>query len=95
MAADARLELIAPVPLNVVNYRYNPGGLPGERLDALNRDILVRLHEDGIAVPSHTRLNGSFTLRVCITNHRTRTADLDLLVAETVRLGDELREKRR
>lgn len=95
VAADARLELIAPVPLNVVNYRYNPGGLPGERLDALNRDILVRLHEDGIAVPSHTRLNGSFTLRVCITNHRTRTADLDLLVAETVRLGDGLREKRR
>jgi glutamate/tyrosine decarboxylase-like PLP-dependent enzyme len=85
-----QLELLAPVPLNVVNYRFNPGGLTDERLDALNRDILVRLHEDGIAAPSHTRLNGSFALRVCITNHRTRDDDLDLLVRESVRLGSVL-----
>lgn len=91
----AELELQAPVPLNVVNFRYNPGDLGEERLDELNRDILVRLHEDGIAAPSHTRLRGHFTIRVCITNHRTRAADLDLLVGETLRLGRELRKERR
>jgi len=85
-----RLELMAPVPLNVVNYRYHPGEADDEPIDSLNRDILVRLHEDGIAAPSYTRLHGRFTIRVCITNHRTRDDDLDLLARETVRLGDAL-----
>lgn len=93
VAAQPALELMAPVPLNVVNYRYNAGGMQDERLDALNRDLLVRLHEDGIAAPSHTRLGGRFCLRVCITNHRTRYEDLDLLLRETVRLGAELRRQ--
>lgn len=84
------LEIMAPVPLNVVNYRYNAGGLSEARLAALNRDALVRLHEDGIAAPSYTRLGGRFTIRVCITNHRTREDDLDLLVEETVRLARQL-----
>jgi glutamate/tyrosine decarboxylase-like PLP-dependent enzyme len=87
------LELLAPVSLNVVNYRFNPGGSSETQLDALNRDILVRLHEDGIAAPSHTRLGGRFCLRACITNHRTRYDDLDLLLRETVRLGSELLEQ--
>ncbi|NIR45372.1 MAG: amino acid decarboxylase [Gemmatimonadetes bacterium] len=87
-----QLELLAPVPLNVVNYRFDPGDLDGGGLDELNHDILVRLHEDGIAAPSHTRLGGRFALRVCITNHRTRRNDLDLLLRETVRLGADLLE---
>ncbi len=92
---NPQLELLAPVPLNVVNYRFDPGDRDGERLDAVNHDILVRLHEDGIAAPSHTRLGGCFALRVCITNHRTRRDDLDLLVRETVRLGTELDRAKR
>jgi glutamate/tyrosine decarboxylase-like PLP-dependent enzyme len=91
--AHPELEIMASVPLNVVNYRYNDGGLSEARLDALNRDLLVRLHEDGIAAPSHTRLGGRFAIRVCITNHRTREDDLDLLVEETVRLARELAQR--
>ncbi len=54
----------------------------------------MQLHEHGIAAPSYTRLRGQFTLRVCITNHRTLEEDLDLLVRETLRLGRELKEAR-
>ncbi len=79
------LELAAPVPLNVVCFRFRAEG--DEQSDALNREILVRLHETGIAVPSYTVLQGRFALRVAICNHRTRREDLDLLVAETVSLG--------
>jgi aromatic-L-amino-acid decarboxylase len=50
----------------------------------------VRLHESGVAVPSYTVLHGRYAIRVCITNHRTQTSDLDLLVREVVRLGREL-----
>jgi aromatic-L-amino-acid/L-tryptophan decarboxylase len=38
-------------------------------------------------------VNGAYALRVAITNHRTRRADLDLLVEEVVRLGRSLREE--
>lgn len=84
---NAELELLAPAPLNVVNYRYTTPRLAPAALDTINERILVTLHEDGIAAPSHTTLGGRFSIRVCITNHRTRTDDLDLLTRETIRLG--------
>ncbi|HSC48370.1 MAG TPA: pyridoxal-dependent decarboxylase, partial [Gammaproteobacteria bacterium] len=85
------LELLAPVPLNVVNFRYAPAGLDGEALNTLNARILVALQERGIAVPSSTLLQGRYAIRVCITNHRTRREDLDALVAAVLELGEELR----
>jgi glutamate/tyrosine decarboxylase-like PLP-dependent enzyme len=84
----SELELLAPAPLNIVCFRYRGDG--GGDLDRINKAILVRLHESGTAAPSYTVLGGRYALRVCITNHRTRREDLDLLVREVVRLGKEL-----
>ena len=88
------LELMAPVPLCIVCFRYTVPGLPAEEEDALNREILMRLQEQGIAVPSSTVLDGRFVLRVANTNHRSRREDFDRLVEETVRLGEEVRRDR-
>lgn len=89
------LELLAPVPLNVVCFRYvGDGGAPAF-LNDLNQRLLVRLHESGVAVPSYTTLEGRYALRVAITNHRSRSEDFDLLVSEVVRLGRELASARR
>ncbi|HTL04961.1 MAG TPA: aminotransferase class I/II-fold pyridoxal phosphate-dependent enzyme [Gemmatimonadales bacterium] len=89
------LELLAPVPLNIVCFRYCPAGSAAPRddtaLDGLNKEVLMRLQERGYAVPSGTLLRGRFAIRVAITNHRTVRADLDLLAARTVELGRELR----
>jgi aromatic-L-amino-acid/L-tryptophan decarboxylase len=82
--------MIAPAPLNVVCFRYRGEG--GGDLDRINKSILVRLHDSGVAAPSYTVLGGRYALRVCITNHRTRRKDLDVLVREVVRLGRELSE---
>lgn len=90
VAQEPDLELLAPVPLNLVNYRYRAPGLDTEALNALNRNILVRLQEDGIAVPSGTMIRGHYAIRVAITNHRSQREDLELLVRETLRLGREL-----
>ncbi|MBA3563739.1 MAG: aminotransferase class V-fold PLP-dependent enzyme [Gammaproteobacteria bacterium] len=87
---EKALELLAPTALNIVNYRYNPGGLSPEALDELNKRLLVEMQVRGIAAPSSTRLDGRFSIRVCITNHRSRRVDFDVLVAETTRLGHEL-----
>jgi len=91
IAAEPRLELLAPVNLNVVCFRYVEPGLPEPALEALNLEILLRLQEDGVAIPSSTRRDGRFALRVAITNHRTRRADIEALVAAVLRLGKSLR----
>lgn len=109
--SSRELELMAPVSMNIVCYRYNPGKLnqgegkthqtedpvnQGEdnlnqaALNTLNKEILIRLQEDGIATPSYTLLNGSYVIRVANTNHRSTRQDFDVLVQETIRIGNEL-----
>ncbi len=90
--AEPELELLAPVPLNVVCFRYRgrpdaASHLDGAALDAINQKILVDLQEEGIAVPSQTVLHGKFALRVAIVNHRSRLSDFDLLADEVIKRG--------
>jgi glutamate/tyrosine decarboxylase-like PLP-dependent enzyme len=88
--AHPRLELLAPVPLNVVCFRFAAPGLDPAALDGVNQEILIQLQERGIAVPSSTVLDGRFALRVAITNHRSRLDDFDLLVNAVAGIGEEL-----
>jgi len=88
--ATPELELLAPAPLNIVCFRYTAAGLDEAALNRLNQEIMFELHEQGLAVPSYTVLDGRFAIRVAHTNHRTRYADFDLLVREVVRLGQEI-----
>jgi aromatic-L-amino-acid decarboxylase len=85
-----QLELAAPVGLNIVCFRYVDDRLTEAKLDALNTDIVETLHEDGIAVPSTTRLSGRLVIRTAIVNHRTDVADLDMLAEAVIAIGDRL-----
>lgn len=85
---SANLELLTAVSLNIVCYRYNPGNLSETDLNALNKNILMELQEQGIAAPSYTLLQGKYSIRVAITNHRSRLDDFELLTRETIRLGE-------
>ena len=73
--------------ISIVCFRHNPGGMSEEQLQAHNTEILLRLQEGGIAVPSATTLRGRYCLRVAICNHRTEDRDLDLLIDEVLRIG--------
>ena len=88
--AASELELAAPVTLNVVCFRYTCSGLDGAALDKLNEAILVELQEQGIAAPSGTTIRGRYVLRVAHTNHRSRRDDMEILVREVLRIGQEL-----
>jgi glutamate/tyrosine decarboxylase-like PLP-dependent enzyme len=88
--AHPSLELMAPVPLNVVCFRYAPAGAPESGLDALNEELLLRLQERGLAVPSGTRLAGRYAIRVANVNHRSRMSDFTSFVEDVVALGEEL-----
>jgi glutamate/tyrosine decarboxylase-like PLP-dependent enzyme len=89
----AELEMLAPVSMNIVCYRYKKDGLNDDKLNSLNREILMSLHEKGIATPSYTILNGKYAIRLAITNHRSRKEDFELVVDETVKIGNEFSRK--
>ncbi len=86
--AEPELERLAPVPLNIVCFRYR--GPNPATLNALNAEIVVRLQESGVAAPSTTTLQGRLAIRAALVNHRTRSEDVHILVDEVLRLGREL-----
>jgi glutamate/tyrosine decarboxylase-like PLP-dependent enzyme len=88
------LELLAPVVLNVVCFRYRGAGADEPALNRLNDAIAIAVQESGAAVPSTTRIGGRRALRVCIVNHRTREDDLDVLVDAVRKAGRTLAEAR-
>ena len=90
---ESRLELLAPVSLNIVCFRYCSGD--GLNLDEINGAIVVALHESGIVAPSTTTVNGCLAIRAAIVNHRTTKADMDALLRETLLLGYGLTKKTR
>jgi aromatic-L-amino-acid/L-tryptophan decarboxylase len=87
------LELVTPVTLNVVCFRYVRPSLDEATLDDLNRKILVELQESGIAVLSGTTIKEKYVLHVANTNHRTRQDDFDILVSDVIRIGKGLEMK--
>lgn len=88
--ACPQMTLVAPVAMNICCFRYQIEGQDAKTTDVLNDEIVVQLQTQGIAAPSTTLVNGRNAIRVNITNHRTTRADLELLVREVHRIGQEL-----
>jgi glutamate/tyrosine decarboxylase-like PLP-dependent enzyme len=88
--AREELELLAPVALNIVCFRYAPRGFAEPALDRINRELILRIQESGFAVPSSTMLGPKFALRVAITNHRSRFEDFDEFVRFAIARGREV-----
>jgi glutamate/tyrosine decarboxylase-like PLP-dependent enzyme len=74
------LERLAEVPLNIVCFRFNPGGRGEEQLDALNRRLGEAIIADGRVFAGTTLYDGRVALRPAIVNWRTRPEDVDLFV---------------
>jgi aromatic-L-amino-acid decarboxylase len=80
--AEPQLELLAPVALNIVCFRYRSADA-----NQVNADLVVALQESGIAAPSTTTINGQLAIRAAIVNHRTTASDIDALLDATLALG--------
>ena len=67
-------ELLAPVNLNLVCFRYlgnnlyldNNERLSDEKLNEINAKILQNLNKEGKIYLTHTKLNGKYTLRMVL-----------------------------
>jgi glutamate/tyrosine decarboxylase-like PLP-dependent enzyme len=77
------LELIAPVVLNIVCFRYR-----SDNANQVNMEIVADLHESGIAAPSTTMIGDRLAIRAAIFNHRTNERDIDILIQALTRFGD-------
>jgi glutamate/tyrosine decarboxylase-like PLP-dependent enzyme len=80
--AEPRLELMAPVQLNIVCFRYR--ALEANRI---NGEIVIDIQESGIAAPSTTLLGGELAIRAAIVNHRTDASDIDALISAVLEFG--------
>lgn len=79
------LELLAPVSLNIVCFRYHCSN--ADSADKVNSRIVIAIQESGIAAPSTTIINGCLAIRAAIVNHRTTQQDIDALIEAAITFG--------
>lgn len=61
---ETDFELLAPVSLNVVCFRYSPSGASEEQINGINEKLNHALNDTGKIYLSHTSLNDKYTLRM-------------------------------
>lgn len=88
--ADPSFERLAPVPFSVVCFRARPSSVDPAALDDLNQRLIDRANATGEIFLSHTKLHGTFTIRLAIGHARTAETHVrrawDILKAELARL---------
>lgn len=57
-------EVLAPVTISVVCFRYRPAGIPEEEVNTLNEKLNHSLNDSGRLYLTHTSLRGKYTLRM-------------------------------
>ncbi len=86
--AAPQLELLLPVQLNIVSFRYR-----AKDADKVNAEIVADIQESGIAAPSLTTINGKRAIRAALFNHRTQNSDVDALISAVLSFGGKMSEK--
>jgi glutamate/tyrosine decarboxylase-like PLP-dependent enzyme len=88
--AEPGVELMAPAPLNIVCWRYTPGGLDDEATDRFNREAIAAIQSDGRAFVSGTTWNGRAAIRTAFDNWSTTRTDVDILQSAVRDIGANL-----
>jgi glutamate/tyrosine decarboxylase-like PLP-dependent enzyme len=84
------LERLAEVRLNIVAFRFDPGGLGEEELNELNRRLGEAVLADGRFLVGTSKLGSRTIFRPAFSNWRTRRSDVDELVEVVRELGTRL-----
>lgn len=84
------LELMADVTLNIVAFRFNPGGLTEQELDALNQQLGEVVIADGRFMAGTSKIGQRTIFRPAFSNWRTRNQDVEEFAAVVVELGQGL-----
>jgi aromatic-L-amino-acid decarboxylase len=87
--ASSNLELLAPVELSAVCFRFRDGRADSA-LDDCNAQVLRRVIGNGRVYLSNASIRGRFALRACFVNHRTEPADVAQIVPEVLQAAREV-----
>jgi glutamate/tyrosine decarboxylase-like PLP-dependent enzyme len=84
------LELLSPVSVSTVNFRYVPMGtsLSNEALNALNQRISDNIVDSGEAHIPTTKINGAVSLRACFLHYENCEDDVHHLIALVRQFGE-------
>ena len=75
---DPGFELLAPVPLNTICFRFHPSYIDDDKkLNELNSKLLEKVNGSGELFITHTKLNDVFTLRMVIGNTNVEQRHVD------------------
>ncbi len=85
------LDLMAPVELSIVCFRYVPDSLreDEEQLDALNKKIMEEIQAGGKAFVNGTILHGRFVLRSCALHYALTEEDVVAIIQEVCHVGEQ------
>ncbi|SMG20637.1 aromatic-L-amino-acid decarboxylase [Marivirga sericea] len=61
---SADFEMLAPVPVNLLCFRFNNGKMNEQELNQFNERLLKNINGTGKIFITHTKLNGKYTLRL-------------------------------
>jgi aromatic-L-amino-acid/L-tryptophan decarboxylase len=61
---ETDFEILAPVVINVVCFRYCPSGHEGKELNSMNEKLNHQINDSGRIYLSHTMINGNYALRM-------------------------------
>jgi glutamate/tyrosine decarboxylase-like PLP-dependent enzyme len=70
-------ELMNDPQLNIVSFRYNPGGMSDNELDTLNEQLGAAVIADGRFLVGTSKMGARTIFRPAFSNWRTRTGDVD------------------
>jgi len=81
---EAKLQLLAPVPLSAVCFRWKEGD------NDFNARLLKRVIQRGRVYLSNATIHGWFALRACFVNHRTTEENVYEIVSEVLAAAAEI-----
>ncbi|MCY9373840.1 aminotransferase class V-fold PLP-dependent enzyme [Bacillus sp. T17B1] len=86
MRKNGNFDILSPAKFGIICFRVHPKEInDSSKLEELNQKINERINGEGRYLISSTRLNGEFSLRICILGFRTSKEDVDCVVNDIVK----------
>jgi glutamate/tyrosine decarboxylase-like PLP-dependent enzyme len=87
---NTQLELMNDPQLNIVAFRFNPGGMSDPQLDDLNERLGDAVLSDGRFLVGTSKIGPRTIFRPAFSNWRTRNEDVEELATVVVELGEKI-----
>lgn len=88
--AHESFEMLAPVSLNMVCFRYRKEGASEEQLNESNQTLIAKINDSGEAYLTHTKIKGKYTIRLVIGQTYVEQRHVDKTWGLVLRMMEEL-----